>query len=927
MVGFLFLAGVAAAWFAPQIVAGTALREQIIPRLLPQLSAKSSIGSAALGWNSPVELGDVQVVDAEGRPVVAVAALRTEKTLWQLLQNQHALGKIHVDGLAAQIVLRADGSNLEDILAPLLAGGASPSPSFEIALTNGAVAIVDAAQTQRADVQNVDAQIAASGAAGDLDAVVQGTVVAGSESGALHLLWRQTANGGAENSANAPAQIQIVAQDVPLSAGGLLLSRLAVAGQLAGSLTGRLQLEPAGPGQWLPLSVAGEAQTQGLAAYIPQWLGDEPLKAARLHATGKAVVRQEALTADNLKLDSDLGTLQVRGTLPTRLLSETDFAQALAAMQSQSLDVQGEVDIARLAALFPRAMRLRQDTQVTAGMVRFAVAALPAADQTRWQCQLQMDQLAANAGGAPIVWAEPISLRLDVVRQASQVRIDELLCQSSFLSITGQGALDEATLAVEMDLGRLAADLGRFVEIDPQPLSGKGQMKLHLARGDEQTVSAKGVVRIEQLIVALAGRTPCREESLDVDLSGVVLVSPDGKQIDVQQGAVTLSSGGDRCTVALRQPIGQLSAASVWPVQIEATGQLATWTPRLQWLAPIDRWRLAGEMKLTGVADVSRQGVAVAASQCDVTNLVAEGPDGFYWSEQLAQLTWQGTAEWATGQVTATPLTLAATSCSLRADNVAVHPVAGQSPVVAGQFAYRADLRRLMQSMQRRGEPLPEIMLRGQTEGKIDLAVAQGVTTGVVAAQFDNFAVDSTQPRTPTNLSGGVMRPVSNAAGAVPIWSDRQLRLASNLKYIHPSDTLQIESGQIDGSGARLVCQGQIGALSTAPQFHLQGQATYNLAVLVQRMQAVIGGDLQLADSDTANFFLEGPLYAAAQTPTALASADGHGAAAVRTISPDLRAGGSFAWKSAALLGLPIGPGQLQAELRRGVLEFQPLAL
>jgi len=96
-----FLAGlllvVVLLWFLPAIVAHSPLLGWIVGRATAELDGSVSIGSASLGWLSPVELGAVEVRDADEQPILRVEKLSTTRPLAELLLNWGELGEIRVE--------------------------------------------------------------------------------------------------------------------------------------------------------------------------------------------------------------------------------------------------------------------------------------------------------------------------------------------------------------------------------------------------------------------------------------------------------------------------------------------------------------------------------------------------------------------------------------------------------------------------------------------------------------------------------------------------------------------------------------------------------------------------------------------------------------------------------------------------------------
>ncbi|MCS7305884.1 MAG: hypothetical protein NZ602_12365 [Thermoguttaceae bacterium] len=107
-------------WFLPTLVAHSFLLNWLVGYLAAEFQGKIHVGSASLGWFSPVVLRQIEIQDAQGGPLASIGQLTTEGTLWKLLWNRQELGRWVFDGAQVHIRLRPDGSNWEDALAGYL---------------------------------------------------------------------------------------------------------------------------------------------------------------------------------------------------------------------------------------------------------------------------------------------------------------------------------------------------------------------------------------------------------------------------------------------------------------------------------------------------------------------------------------------------------------------------------------------------------------------------------------------------------------------------------------------------------------------------------------------------------------------------------------------------------------------------------------
>jgi hypothetical protein len=117
----LLALGAALLWMAPTIVANTALMHKIISAALSDFEGQVTVGSASLGWLSPVVAHDVAAVDSAGQPLARIKSFRSDRSLFGLMIHRRDPGSLHLDQPLIHLVLRPDGSNWEDALGKYFA--------------------------------------------------------------------------------------------------------------------------------------------------------------------------------------------------------------------------------------------------------------------------------------------------------------------------------------------------------------------------------------------------------------------------------------------------------------------------------------------------------------------------------------------------------------------------------------------------------------------------------------------------------------------------------------------------------------------------------------------------------------------------------------------------------------------------------------
>src|SRR5262245_39671495 len=154
----LVLLGVLAG-LAPTILSATGLWKSVLVAAAPDLANKIQIGSLSLAWWSPVNVSNLVVRDDQGI-LAEVPQVRSHKTLWQLATGYPDFGTFEITEPRANVVLRQDGSNIEDFLARLpkdKSGGKGGAPvKIGLMLTRGTIGLDDTVAGRQWSLENVN---------------------------------------------------------------------------------------------------------------------------------------------------------------------------------------------------------------------------------------------------------------------------------------------------------------------------------------------------------------------------------------------------------------------------------------------------------------------------------------------------------------------------------------------------------------------------------------------------------------------------------------------------------------------------------------------------------------------------------------------------------------------------------------------------
>ena len=915
---------VAGLWFAPALVAHTALRQKVVSSALADFQGQVSLGAASLGWLSPLAAYDVTAVDSEGRPLAEVKSLQTEKSLLALLSDRSRPGAIRLEQPNLHLELRDRGSNWEDALAAYLSASAQGGAvrAVRVDIVGGSLQVRDAGGNPLWQVRDVNATAEYATAtewpvlvrlSGEIEASPErrGTVAA-------EFTWRATP---AAPAGLGDGQVKVRLENAPLDTLASAARRWLGDLQANGAATGEGLYQWADNGARHNLRI-DRLTGRDVALTAPQWLGPDVLGSSVLEARGQIENDGPQWRVRDLSVKTDFADLRAQGVMRADQLARVGSWNTLLDELSQAdTRLQGQIDVARLAAVLPSTLRIRAGTEIKSGQLDVSLASR-SPDQPGVVARFELANLAA---GGRLLADRPIVIGAKLQRTADGPVIDELVCQSDFLNVTAHGTLVQGEAVVHGDLTKLAEQLGQVVELNGLRLSGRLDGDMRWQRRGDEIVTANGEVTLAEFELAAKDALPWREQQLVVTLAATARAAQD-RLTRIESASVTLESGQDRLTAELLRPVDRSQGGAAWPIRMRAVGDLATWVPRGKPFFSAGNWRLAGGIDLNATANLGTDKIEADSVKCDLTNLRAAG-NGVTIDEPLVQVAAQASWDRATGTLTASSATLASTTVAFRAEQIVLQSQAGR-PALSGAVSYRADVARLARWTADPRRPASG-RWTGALTGQVDATHTSGVTRLDWSAEVKDLAYSAQAAVRPTAAT-----PLSLPAATSDAWREPLIKLTGLQQYDQQRDVLEIERLTVASTTLGLSANGRVSEASQRRVADIQGQVEYDLKRVTEGLRAYFGSQLELAGTERGQFRLSGPLAGAARTtasdPTGVRALPAGASVAPRTaplVAPELTANAEAGWSAGKLFGLTVGAGRLQSSLDHGLWKSLPLEI
>ncbi|MGD9723292.1 MAG: hypothetical protein AB7O59_18335 [Pirellulales bacterium] len=876
-----------AGYFAPTIIAKSPLCDWLVQTAVAP-NGSIHVGSASLGWFSPIDVANVELRDAAGESVASVKSLKSEKPLYALLLDSNNLGHLDVAQPTIHLVAYEKDTNLERVLANFLAAESDAQVTAKVKVSEGTLLVEDAIAKRTFKINQLAAECTVGDAAEGIVLAASGALEAGKEPGNFKVDLRTKPS--AEAGQLAAGTIKCNGSSLPLEALDPLLRRTIQGAQLGGQLSADLE------GSWGSLAPGGGASLAGKVDianlnFQAALLGDDKIQIAAVEIPCRIRQQGDKIEIDELAARCELGEIALTGSAKASDFSADNVAAALA---RENYDVKGRIDLAKLAHMLPDTLMIREGTEITSGDISIAGTARQQPSGMSWTGLVETKRLAATANGHPVSWDKPLVMQFALHEKPNGIIVDRAVCSSSFLQVNAAGALDNMSASAEFDLARLVTELKQFSDLNDVQLAGQGRAHLNVKRAGDNSFTADAEFQARGFQWITTQSRPWTEDNLyaRLTLNGQLA----GQSLKrVAEASLTLDAGADHFEGNLKSPVDDpLNAA--WPLTCAWRGQLDAWPARLESCLGMSGWNLAGSGTLDADVKLSTQSVAVENAALEITPLQAQG-HGFFITEPKVSAKLSGTCDVAKRRLELTSASFKAGSAVATVDRVVLASTA-QGWTLDGKSHVEGDLNQFARWRQDPRAPTAW-QASGRLVGDTEFKHTAGTTTGRLEGAVDQLVIVDTA------------RPV--ARGAQPAtWQEPRVTLAARGNFQHVDGQLNLEALQVASNALRIDATGGISTKETGGNVDLKGTMGYDWAQLAPLWRPYLGNGFQVAGRETREIAVRGPLTGPPWNPDSWKQVTGQAA---------------VGWTAMSLHGMRVGPGDIRAELSDGQVRTRPIDL
>jgi translocation and assembly module TamB len=921
--GLMLLTGIILVVFLPTMVARRSILVPLIDRFAGLAPLKLDLETVQVGWFKPVRVGGIQLLDAQGKLLVKVAQVETEKGLWSWIRNSNALGNIRLHGIEAVVATGGGTTNIEQALKPVLDKYVVTDPTDEEAtedslLPTGSIDVLDSKfllmQSGRPEqwlvsVPKLSMMLpTASQTIGPIE--LQATL--SDMSGTVANSTGSIAASVSQNAASQAFEMRAKIDAVPVDVWHVVHARLPdiPVDELRGRLTAVVSGNFMDADRW-SIDVQ-RIESQGLQIVSPAWVGTNPAQLQFVAAAGRATLADAKLTVEGAQLGCDFAQVSAAAEIPWPM----EFPTAAHPFLGTALiDTSGVIDLPKLVQAAQSLIPIRDDTKLLAGQARFALSQTrDAQGAPASRAQLELTGLQAMAGGQEISWKDPLNVEVAANLGNAGLQI-AASAAAEFCNLQAGGSIQQGHVGGHLDLELLHQRVSQYVELPISTMTGEADLEMTWKMTSEQTVSASGTLKTTPLLLAATGAGQIEEPAWNGEFSATAtLVGGTPERIDAAQ--LTLKSRDEQLSVDLQGPLSLQAASSTQavlppaPFRLNLVGDLANWKRRgTMWLSQPPEVTVSGNVSLAVGGRVDLQHAEVLEANWRTQPLNLSTPQLSLAEPQMVG-NFKGRVD--TNDLTrlvVEKLEVQSTSFSLGARDSAGPEGSGSR---IGQAMFLVDLDRLMKNVLSpvteptqvlpplsplagqsatvaSGPPETRYSVTGRVQGQLAWQVNPQAAAFEIRADGENIVVLAQAP---------------SAIAPVPMWEEPRVTSLIAGKWTVATGDANIENLQIQLPWMNYAGNLAYRTVDQRQSIAMKGQAVYDSVALSTKLAPMTGNHLQLYGQQTV------PIELTWTSPVDAQASSLSG----------LKAAARIGWSEARVVGIQLGKADVPVNIDAGNL-------
>ncbi|MBE3143087.1 MAG: hypothetical protein IMZ61_04085, partial [Planctomycetes bacterium] len=250
----------------------------------------------------------------------------------------------------------------------------------------------------------------------------------------------------------------------------------------------------------------------GLEITAPQLKGDK-IKTGTLNVAVKMSQQGNLVNVEKMSVATDWLKAEANGTAPMNMASVSEFMKP---DSKYELKANLECDLPAVAAMLPKTLGLKEQTKLTGGKLLGSVQTISEAGAKKLAGQVSIEGLAGMVEGKPISLSEPIQAQAKITAEGDQIKFEKVGVSSAFATVNCTGTMETFNYDAQIDLAKLASELGQFADLGKYKLAGQVASKGQITNNNK-TMMVTSLSNISNLRVSPSADITINEPNASLD--------------------------------------------------------------------------------------------------------------------------------------------------------------------------------------------------------------------------------------------------------------------------------------------------------------------------------------------------------------------------------------------------------------------------
>ena len=472
------------AFVVPAYVSSESARKLILSKANASGAGAIDFAKLSMSWFKGISVSNISFKNIDQGVSVAVKGVSTMPDYGAMLTGNLSFGETVIDGPKVEIdVDKMKQSAAASAAKPAAKGKAKPSAGvpikkIDLVVRDGDIKIKDSRGSIEISKINSAVNLRPPGEKTTLE---MGASIAGQGTASTVNAKGDVNPGGNWDFKKASGNMAVEVNNLNLNQ---LESILAIAGvdvNARGVVSAHLKGELK---QGVIENVGVDVTGSGLEITAQQLNGDK-IKTGTLNIAVEISQQGNLVNVEKMSVATDWFKAEANGTAPMNMASVSEFMKQ---GSKNELKANLECDLPAVAAMLPKTLGLKEQTKLTGGKLLGSVQTINETGVKMLAGQVSVEGLAGVMDGKPISLSEPIQAQAKISAENEKIKFEKIGVSSAFATVNCSGTTETFDYDAQIDLAKLAAELGQFADLGKYKLAGTVAAKGQITNNDKTTM-------------------------------------------------------------------------------------------------------------------------------------------------------------------------------------------------------------------------------------------------------------------------------------------------------------------------------------------------------------------------------------------------------------------------------------------------------